>query len=88
VSKQYFKMKKILSVIILLFILSPSLAMDCSNKKIIDYMVVGESYTRVLNNTVKDLIKSGWQPFGGVIFSSHMGFFQVMVKYEDNKNAE
>ena len=79
-------MKKILSIIVLLLFLAPaqSLAIDCANGKIIDYMVVEGRYRRDnFSDKVSDLIKAGWQPFGNVIFISYIGFFQAMVKYEE-----
>lgn len=54
-------------------------------KKIIDYCIVQDSCSpSYLQKVVLNLIKEGWQPFGGI--TSHKGrdFAQAMVKYEDN----
>lgn len=78
---KYGKIKKILSIVILLFVLKPAFASD---KKIVDYIVIREHYRLDdLIKQVKSFICSGWQPFGPMIVSFQSPYYQVMVKYED-----
>ena len=67
-------------------------------RKIVDYQIVTGSVTdeyfqmdmSYFNRKVEDLIKAGWQPFGGVSTLLKRGavtdsviYSQAMVKYED-----
>lgn len=55
--------------------------------KITDYMIVTESQAWDLQNKVQEMINSGWQPYGDLVF--HYEEFaselhQPMVKTEDD----
>lgn len=57
-------------------------------KKIIDYIVVEEVLEEDhFENTVKSMIKAGWQPLGGIAIDPQNGewttCYQTMVKYEE-----
>lgn len=74
------------------------------NRKIIDYTTISiESYTPRsidMSDMVKDLLKKGWEPFGGISITSYLDYnditgrgnrskvvcTQAMVKYEDMQN--
>lgn len=51
------------------------------DKKIVDYMVVGDKSGDKLAKKVVQAIALGWQPFG-VLAGDAYGLFQAMVKYE------
>jgi|GEM_PF-3385014 len=58
--------------------------------KIIDYTLVSEEDYRILEGMVIAYIRDGWQPIGGITFSSVKnssglvnGFHQALVKYEN-----
>jgi hypothetical protein len=53
-------------------------------KKIIDYLPIFERSIYPFGIIIKDLMKEGWQPLGGISYSSiNEIYIQVMVKYED-----
>ncbi len=58
-----------------------------AGKKIKDYLVVETPIKSVLEDTVKSLIKRGWEPLGGISISGYgtyndIRYAQAMVQYE------
>jgi hypothetical protein len=51
-------------------------------KKIKDYKLVTADNFQLFENSVKELLKSNWQPQGGVTFAAISGYCQAMVLYE------
>ena len=62
---------------------------DCvkvCERKIVAYVVVRDSgfiNKGDFEKKIEQLLKDGWQPFGGVATNKWSERFQVMVKYED-----
>lgn len=52
---------------------------------IIDYELVEEFYLGNVTKSVKELIKEGWQPFGGLIEIDEK-YVQAVVKYEESSS--
>jgi len=57
-------------------------------RKIVDYLIVSEieNSVRSFERLVKQHIRQGWQPLGGVVlWQSYQGteLLQTMVKYEE-----
>ena len=52
---------------------------------IINYIVVEGTSSARLTDYVKDFIKNGWQPQGGMSVHTNGAFYQPMVKYEETK---
>ena len=57
---------------------------DCCCRKIVDYMIVEKDNFHNFSDQVKNLIKEGWQPFGGVSQWNSRIHTQAMVKYEED----
>jgi len=56
-------------------------------KTIVDYQIAFSSSLSELESAVKRLLKSGWQPLGGIAQDYVEGmsrYAQVMVRHEDN----
>jgi len=53
-------------------------------RKIIDYRVV-EDYSETITEEVRKYIKVGWQPLGGMFYTSGTYRGQAMVKYEEEE---
>ncbi len=49
--------------------------------EVIEYQVLGAYRIELLEKSVREEIKIGWQPFGSVMFSEGTGYIQTMVKY-------
>jgi len=50
---------------------------------VVDYTVLMSVSSRDLAQDVRDLLKEGWQPQGGIGFDTRRDvFIQAMVKYE------
>lgn len=60
-----------------------------SERKIVDYLVVHEKTITIIEIKVKENIKDGYHPIGGISFCKANQdnypylFLQAMVKYED-----
>ncbi|HEY5123666.1 MAG TPA: DUF1737 domain-containing protein [Ignavibacteria bacterium] len=53
-------------------------------RKIIEYKVIEKCDLKELVERVNDLIKNGWEPFGGIASEGVEGdFCQAMVKYSE-----
>jgi hypothetical protein len=55
------------------------------NTKIIDYIVVSKTSPRELQDAVKEYLREGWQPQGGVavIADSNLRLhYQALVRYQ------
>jgi hypothetical protein len=79
------KMKRLIKALmftIILFFSSISFASE-SNRKIVDYCILGDRYIEKLQEKIKKLIDEGWQPFGGVAVDYYCNRFQAMVKFEE-----
>ena len=53
-----------------------------NNNKIIDYYLLRDENQHIADR-VRELIKEGWQPLGGIFENSYNDYIQVMVKYEE-----
>lgn len=55
------------------------------DKKIVDYKVISDCSTAVLEEQVKKYIADGWQPYGNLVVSgvSTYNKYREMVKYEE-----
>jgi len=50
---------------------------------ITDYNVVYANTIEIIHLNVSDFIKSGWQPFGNMVFNPNNScYYQPMVKYK------
>ena len=53
--------------------------------KVVDYIVVRRNNDNDLASAVKDKLKEGWQPFGGLsvaMVNRYESYNQAMVRYE------
>lgn len=51
--------------------------------KIVDYVVLFQQSPVMMDQAVKNRIKDGWQPQGGVACAENGWFAQAMVKYAE-----
>lgn len=81
------KVSKIL--ISAIIFIAPCVSMaDCCCRKIVDYMVVVEDNFGNIQDKIKQLIKEGWQPLGGISRSYRRNDAQAMVKYENVEGGQ
>ena len=56
-----------------------------SERRVVDYTIASATNAGCLIDQVKSLMERGWVPQGGVEAEA-FGFFQAMVKFEDDFN--
>lgn len=54
--------------------------------KVIDYQIIWSGQLSDLQDEVKELLKRGWQPQGGIFAIEQCAFYQAMVLMEGGGN--
>jgi Domain of unknown function (DUF1737) len=51
-------------------------------ERVIDYQIVSGEDFQIIADSIKELLKSGWQPIGGIAIDAAYQYHQAMVLYE------